>query len=255
MPPPMQPFFSADGEAALAALAPLAPLLAFDFDGTLAPIVDDPAAARVPPELSLGLARLARRLPVAVISGRAVADVQARLDFEPRWVIGNHGIEDPSLPGRDAARDALDAARESLRAGGAALARAGVAVEDKGYSIALHYRRAPDAVAAVAAIDGLLEPLGERVARFGGKAVVNLHAPGAPDKAHALAALRLRAGASAVFFAGDDVNDEPAFASVAPPSLTVRVGPPGPASRAMYRVDDHRALLALLESLERLLSA
>lgn len=255
MPPPMQPFFSPAGDAALGALASLAPLLAFDFDGTLAPIVDDPAAARVPADLARCLARLGRRLPVAVISGRAVADVQARLDFAPRWVIGNHGIEDPSLPGREAARAALDAARASLRVGDAALARAGVAVEDKGYSIALHYRLAPDPVAAMAAIDGLLEPLGERVARFGGKAVVNLHAPGAPDKAHALAALRERAGARAVFFAGDDVNDEPAFASVAPPSLTVRVGEAGADSRAMYRVDDHRALQALLEDLERRLSA
>ena len=249
----MQPFFSPDGEAALAALVALRPLLAFDFDGTLAPIVDDPGAARVPPDLSRCLADLAGRLPVAVVSGRSVDDVRARLDFTPRWVIGNHGIEDPSMGRPDAAQAALEAARAHIMAGHAALSHAGVSVEDKRYSIALHYRLAPDAAVALAAIDALLAPLGDHVARFGGKAVVNITGLGVPDKADALASLLTRSQAGAAFFAGDDVNDEPAFALLTPPSVSVRVGHAVPGSRAMFHVDDHVALLAVLQRLAALL--
>lgn len=249
----MQPFFSPDGEAALAALVPLKPLLAFDFDGTLAPIVDDPAAARVPPALSRCLAELAGRLPVAIVSGRSVDDVRSRLDFAPRWVIGNHGIEDPTLGRPEAAQVALEAARAHILAGHAALSHAGVSVEDKRYSIALHYRLAPDPAAALAAIDALLAPLGDHVARFGGKAVVNVTGLGVPDKADALASLVTRAQAGAAFFAGDDVNDEPAFALLAPPSISLRIGHAMHDSRAMFHVDDHVELLSVLQRLQALL--
>ena len=75
----MRHLFTPEGEAALAAVMRLAPVLAFDFDGTLAPIVARPDQAHVPPPVSEGLAHLAQRLPVAVISGRSVADVRARL--------------------------------------------------------------------------------------------------------------------------------------------------------------------------------
>ncbi len=249
----MQPFFSHAGDAALQALAESRPLLAFDFDGTLAPIVDEPGAARVPAALAQCLHELAQRVPVAIITGRGVDDVRARLDFTPRWVIGNHGIEDPSRAQPEAARAALDAARSHIIAGHAALAHAGVSVEDKRYSIALHYRLAPDAAAALAAIEATLEPLGSSVVRFGGKAVVNVTGAGLPDKADALAELMVRAGTTAALFAGDDVNDEPAFARLRPPSMALRIGGDGVASQAMYRVDDHVALLALLKRLSMLL--
>lgn len=248
----MQSFFSPAGIAALETLAGRRPLLAFDFDGTLAPIVDEPDAARVPPELTACLAALEARVPVAIISGRSVADVRARLEFEPRWVIGSHGAEDP-LSARPATQAALDAARSRLRVHDAALRRARVSVEDKGYSIALHYRQATDAKEAMAAIDATLEPLGDDVARFGGKAVVNLTGPAAPDKADALALLMARAGTSTALFAGDDVNDEPAFARLAAPSIALRVGGDEAGSRAMYRLDDHEALLAALLRLSTLL--
>src|ERR687890_603252 len=75
----MEHLFTPRGEAALDAVMRLEPLLAFDFDGTLAPIVDRPDDARVPAEVSRWLAELARRHPIAVITGRSIADVRARL--------------------------------------------------------------------------------------------------------------------------------------------------------------------------------
>ena len=104
----MEHLFTPRGEAALDDVMRLRPLLAFDFDGTLAPIVDRPDDASVPAEVSRCLAELARLHPVAVITGRRVADVRARLAFKPRFVIGNHGAEDTSSRLPDDASRALD---------------------------------------------------------------------------------------------------------------------------------------------------
>ena len=94
----MKHLFTTEGEIALQAVMRLRPLLAFDFDGTLAPIVARPDEARVAEAVSRGLAALARDLPVAIITGRSVADVRPRLGFAPHYVIGNHGAEDPVEP-------------------------------------------------------------------------------------------------------------------------------------------------------------
>ena len=87
----MRHLFSADGEAALVVTMARRPLLAFDFDGTLAPIVARPDDARVPPAVERRLERLSRVLPLAIVSGRRVDDVRARLSFTPRYIVGNHG--------------------------------------------------------------------------------------------------------------------------------------------------------------------
>ena len=105
----MRHLFSIEGEQALESVMRQRPLLAFDFDGTLAPIVARPDQAHVPDAVAHGLAELSRALPVAVVTGRSVADVRARLGFQPRWVIGNHGAEDPDVGPPSAASQALEA--------------------------------------------------------------------------------------------------------------------------------------------------
>src|SRR6186713_659242 len=112
----MKHLFTPEGERALQDVMHLRPLLAFDFDGTLAPIVARPDEARVPESVSLGLAELARDLPVAIITGRSVADVRPRLGFAPHYVIGNHGAEDPVEPQSARASPALDALRQRIAA-------------------------------------------------------------------------------------------------------------------------------------------
>ena len=95
----MEPFFSPAGDAALAQFLARRPLLAFDFDGTLAPIVSRPDDARVPDTLAAMLARLAGLAPVAIVTGRQVDDVRPRLGFTPTYVVGNHGAPgSPSAP-------------------------------------------------------------------------------------------------------------------------------------------------------------
>ena len=91
----MRHLFTPEGESELVALAARRPLLGFDFDGTLAPIVAQPELARVPVATLRRLRQLASRLPLAVISGRSVADLRSRLGFEPTYVVGSHGAEVP----------------------------------------------------------------------------------------------------------------------------------------------------------------
>jgi trehalose 6-phosphate phosphatase len=244
----MKHLLSPEGAQALAAVLERTPLVAFDFDGTLAPIVEQPDDARVPDPVVRLLQRLAERHPIAVITGRDVADVRARLGFEPRWVVGNHGAESADLGAADAAAaiDALNVFRGQLAAAAPALAAAGVEVEDKRYSIALHDRRAVDEARARACIAALLADLPAALHAFGGKRVTNVAARALPDKGDALHALVRRAGAGAAFFAGDDVNDEAVFVCAEPHWLTVRIGRDDPHSRAMYGLDDPGELVPVL---------
>jgi len=229
-------------------------LLAFDFDGTLAPIVAEPSQARVPTTTLRRLHRLSQRLPLAVISGRTVADLRSRLGFEPAHVVGSHGAEDPHHGERLEWRAALDGMRERLRLADAELQRAGVGVEDKGASLALHYRLAPDRAAAAALIDRLLDDVGPGLQVFGGKMVANVVAEGADDKAAALRRLAQRAGAHAVLYLGDDVNDESVFAAGEPTWLTVRVGADH-GSAARYFIGGPREVPRLLDRLLQLIDA
>src|SRR5204862_70156 len=124
---------------------------------------------RVPLPTLRRLRRLKQRLPLAVISGRTVADLQRRLGFEPDHVVGNHGAEDARAGVVPEWRAALDGLRERLRRVAVELRRAGVSVEDKGASLALHYRLAPDHRLAVDVIGQVLEPIDPGLHVFGGK--------------------------------------------------------------------------------------
>ena len=249
----MQHLFSPEGDAALRAVVCRRPLLAFDFDGTLTPIVARPDDARISAAVAKRLAALAARMPVAIVTGRAIADVRQRLGFEPRFVVGNHGAEDElDATGAACRAAALDGLRAALRAGNVALAAAGVWVEDKGQSIALHYRLAREHGSALALIQDVLAPQRGYLHVFGGKMVVNAVQAGAPDKAQAVHTLVARCGAAAALFAGDDANDEPVFASAPPHWLTLRVGRDEPSSRARFFVDGPQEMAILLGRIQTL---
>lgn len=244
----MQPLFTPDGEAALAAVLRLRPLMAFDFDGTLAPIVARPDDARVSVAVASRLSALAARLPVAIVTGRTVTDVRGRLGFEPQFIVGNHGAEEAQDdPAASRLVEPLNGLRARLQAHEAELLAAGVSVEDKGLSLALHYRLSRDRPRAQQLIAALLDPPPAGLRLFAGKMVVNAVAADAPDKAHAVHALVERVGATAAFFAGDDVNDEPVFASAPPHWLTLRVGRDDLSSRARFCLEGPQEMALLLE--------
>jgi trehalose 6-phosphate phosphatase len=183
-------------------------LLALDFDGTLASITRDPRAAQLRATTRRILAAVAERYPTVVISGRARADVLARLESVPlRAVIGNHGLE-PSPEAqsyRAAVKTWLPRLRQSLDG------REGVEIENKLYSLSIHYRRARLKRAALGAIREAVSALNGEAESIAGKLVINLLPRGAPHKGSALAALRRTFQTERMIYVGDDSSDEDAF--------------------------------------------
>lgn len=249
----MKHLFCREGQQAIDAVMAGRPLLAFDFDGTLAPIVARPDDALVPLSLRLRLGQLAEVLPTAIVTGRSVADVRPRLGFEPHCIVGNHGAEPP--PDWLAERSALDwqaalvPARDFLGAQVPALAAAGIQLEDKGQSLALHHRLATDQEAALRLIATLTRSLPPGLRTFGGKCVVNIVAANAPDKGDAVNELAMRLGCSHGVFIGDDINDEPVFQKVPEGWLTVRIGREDTLSSARFFLDSHVEMAPMLQEL------
>ncbi len=252
---PLRPLLGPPGLAALTALVRAPALYAFDFDGTLAPIRPRPDDVQVSATIALRLDRLARLRPVAIVTGRRIADVRSRLGFAPAWIVGNHGAEDEGDPQASArASQALDALRARLRERADGLAGAGVVVEDKGQSLALHFRTAPDRAAAAAMIEDVLAGFTGTLHVFGGKLVYNAVSADAPDKAVAVQRLMHRLDVQAAFFAGDDVNDEPVFAAAQPPWVTVRIGCERRASAARFCIAGPHEMAGVLDRILALLA-
>jgi trehalose 6-phosphate phosphatase len=240
------------------AAAPHAGLL-LDFDGTLAPIVNDPRDSRLPPGLGPVLARLAERLAVvAVVSGRPAAFLAEQIEQPGIRLLGLYGLEQhqdgDTRPHPDAVawQAAVDSAREQLVV--AADGLPGVWVEDKGLSVAVHWRNASDRAAAERAVQAAVADLAERtgLAAEPGKLVAELRPPLDVDKG---TAVRSVAPAGPVVYVGDDLGDLAAFAAVRELGgrcLAVRHGdetPPELAAAADASVDGAEGVAAWLTAL------
>lgn len=217
----MTPILGAAGRTALAGFLRPDTLLAFDYDGTLAPIVADPALARMRQTTQALLQAVARHRPTLILSGRMRSDALRLLgDMPVLEVIGNHGAEAGGL-----AAAALPLVRRwRLRLAKQLKNSAGVRIEDKHHSLSIHYRACADPAAAGRQIRALCAALpGARV--VGGKSVVNLLPHDAPDKGSALLQALDRLGFPRALFVGDDETDEDVFRLRQPQRLLgVRVG-------------------------------
>jgi trehalose 6-phosphate phosphatase len=243
--------FSPEGVARLAAVLAASPLLAFDIDGTLAPIVERPPEARLSDEVQSCLAYLARKSDIAIITGRSVDDARRMLSFEPHYLIGNHGAE--GLPGWGAGAEAFARAVRGwfdTLANCEPLAASGVTIENKTYSISLHYRQAKNPAIAHRSIQETLPALDPVPRVILGKAVVNLMPADAPDKGKALQELIRRTQCSSVLYVGDDDTDETVFALNLPSVLTLRVEPAADSKAALY-LRDQREVLMLMQHIAR----
>jgi trehalose 6-phosphate phosphatase len=220
-------------------------LLAFDYDGTLAPIVTDPDRAQMRASTRRLLQRLTVLYPCVVISGRSRPDVRGRLDGIPlKQIVGNHGIEPwqgtcPLMDEVSRCAPLLDRCLAPWK---------GVRIENKSYSISVHYRHSREKRAALAAILESASRLGA-VRVIGGKQVVNILPEGAPHKGMALERERERLHCDTAIYVGDDTTDEDVFSLDQPGRLLgIRVAPKR-TSHASYFVRNQLAVDELLSVL------
>ncbi|ELY37247.1 trehalose-phosphatase [Halalkalicoccus jeotgali] len=230
-------------------------LLCTDFDGTLAPIETDPQAPEIVPENRRVLRALrdTAGVRVAVVSGRALADVRERVGIEGIAYAGNHGLE---LQRRDATAVHPIAAKhrgriarivEALKAALAGIE--GAAVEDKSVTATVHYRKTPDErIRQVReAVETALERFGDgRVRRTGGKEIIELRPAVRWHKGMAVSLLAADHEGWLPIYIGDDTTDESAFRAVED-GLAIYVG--SGETAAHYRVPTQEGVTACLSAL------
>jgi trehalose 6-phosphate phosphatase len=222
--------------------------LFLDFDGVLAPIVARPEDAVPPPETRGELERLVGRYAlVAVVSGRARADVEARLGVSGVVCVGSHGLElEPQA----------DRWRRMLAAFAADAPWPQSEVENKGLALAFHFRDRSDERAAVLELDAIAETAREEglVARYGRK-VLEVLPPVGSNKGTAVRQLLEEHDLRRALVAGDDTTDIDSFAALEGLDVAVRVAVTSPeAPQALLDaadlvVDSTDEFLALLRRL------
>lgn len=222
----------------LAAGDPL--LLGLDYDGTLAPIVRNPADARMSRATRASLEKLCAspRLFAAVISGRTLADIRQRMGIPNVIYGGNHGLE-LSGPGWNYLNPCACKARNVLRETAKKLAeklrgREGVILEDKHLTLTVHFRKARETEESLirAEVEEILAPFRARrqLRLTEGKKVLEIRPPTNWGKGNALRLIQRRLASRAkvarlrTLYIGDDRTDEAAFAALGKGDFSVRVG-------------------------------
>ncbi|WP_343600637.1 trehalose-phosphatase [Mycobacterium sp.] len=240
-----------DAVAALEVVTARHPAVFFDFDGTLSDIVDNPDAAQLSEGAAAALTALTARCPVAVLSGRDLADVRDRIGVAGMWYAGSHGFE---LTGPDGAHHQNEAAAASIPLLEQAVAElrgqlrhiAGVVVEHKRFGVAVHYRNvARDRVGEVTAA---VRMAGQRSALrvTTGREVIELRPNVNWDKGKTLRWLldHIRGPSGPPLlpvYLGDDITDEDAFEAVRDDGvgIVVRHGDDGDrATAARFALDN-----------------
>ena len=229
-------------------------LIALDFDGTLAPLVDDPEASRMIAPAREALETLTPMLGVtiALVTGRAIDSVKRVADPVDEWfLVGSHGIEVLS-PGEVAhyetpwlVPDDLTEAFDSV-----VTAHPGTRLEHKPFGLALHTRGVVESVArdAESAAHHVCDAWGGELVVRTGHGIVECSINIA-TKGDGIAEIRRRLGPTAVLFAGDDRTDEDGFAVLGEHDVAIRVG--GGVTIAPYRLDDPEAVAEALWFVQR----
>lgn len=244
------------------------PLFIFlDFDGTLAPIAKTPAQAVIPRKTKKLLVQLSRkaRIKIAIISGRSLDDIKRKLGLSRIIYSGNHGLEvdGPKIKFTPLISQGYKAALKGIKNTLLKKLRSvkGFLIEDKGFSLSLHYRLVSDKKAPFvkkAFRETLAAYLrGRRVEVGMGKKVLEVRPPLKWDKGRVVLwllkkrALIRSSKRPLPVYIGDDKSDEDAFRALKNRGITIFVGRPKVKSQAKYYLEDSRDVARLLRSISR----
>ena len=245
----MKNLFSSENLKLLEALSFTQSLYAFDFDGTLSKIVQRSQDATIVASTDALLKQLSKHAPVAIISSRSIKDLKSRLKFIPPYLIGNHGLE-----GLGIRPDALDLAHKICAnwklylEDHLPLESSGIAIEDKSFSLAIHYRKCSAKKKAKIDILKIVSNLDPKPRIILGKCVINLLPTGAPHKGVALVELMIQAEIKSALYIGDDDTDEDVFSLPNARILTVRVGKKA-TSQAQFYIEGQQEINRLLKTI------
>lgn len=244
---------SEEGRAVLRRIRPHRTLLALDFDGTLAPLVPRPEMAFTPKGTIALLKHLQRFLPVAVVTGRSRKDIRTRVGLRPTYIIGNHGLETPGL--EDIALQSSKSVRSWLRQMSDFTENFGddIFIENKKYSLSLHYRQAKQPHVTRARLLRRVDKLTPPARMIPGKLLINLTPEDAPHKGTAVKRLMTLSHARNAIFIGDDVTDEDVFRLDDQRIISVRVGKSS-RSKADFFIRSQGEVERLLEEILKLVS-
>jgi len=232
-----------------------------DFDGTLAPIVSAPERAALPDRVRAALQRLVRmpHVTLAIVSGRGLDDIRARVGIDGLIYAGNHGLEMASSrwrwshPEAERLRPRVAEAVRGLRTRVEAVP--GAIVEDKGLTISVHFRQTPHPLVETVRVSAYEEAERRGLVVRAGKRVYELRPPVTWDKGAAVRWMLDREFGTdwpqraAVIYAGDDRTDEDAFVALPDPAITVKVGPGIQPTAAAFAVRDVEEMVQFLWTL------
>lgn len=228
---------------------PEKPLLLLDYDGTLAPIVDDPSAAVPHPSIPAILERLAADVPLYVITGRDLETLSRLLPISVP-AIGLHGAQEGILKESNSLRvsDAEAEALADMKTSAPEIP--GVVVEEKGPAFAVHYRHADNEEEAIATLQAWAATAPADLSAVWGKKVVELRAA-THSKGTAVAVLAEEHPDRTPVYLGDDTTDEDAFIALhrlsgdqGKDAVTIKVGEGQ--TDARYRIESPDAVVRYL---------
>ena len=238
-------------------------LLGLDFDGTLTPIVKHPARAKLDPGVRALIKKvnLLERIQVAILSGRALKDLQRKVGLKNIAYSGNHGYE-IQLPAQKARLLSTPAALRSIRRFHRRSQKAfssipGVFLEPKGATFTIHYRNVP--ARRVRQVKNIARELHDDFKnslrlRFGKKAIGLRPAWPRTDKGRALKAILKKTGGRKILpvYIGDDTTDEDVFRVIRWSGITIFVGQPEKKSRAEFYLKSPAEVARFIKRLMRL---
>jgi trehalose 6-phosphate phosphatase len=223
----MKYLFSKTGLQLIESLTLTKTLYAFDYDGTLAPIALSPEKAKLSEKTYKLLTKLTSKSPSAIISGRSIFDLKKNLPKIQCHLVGNHGLE--GLPSQKTSilqieKTCSDWKKQIKSLWPKMINDSGVFLEDKTYSLALHYRLSRNKRVAKPSLFELIQKMEPAPRIVLGKSVINLIPAGTPHKGVALLELMVHLKIQCALYIGDDDTDEDVFSLPDERIISIRVG-------------------------------